>query len=68
MAALKPHKITDHKNLRRIFDTIENKDERFELNLYIVQPDDEVPDKSAEGETEAHGASGSSSPERSPNT
>ncbi|MEA2126203.1 MAG: succinate dehydrogenase / fumarate reductase, iron-sulfur subunit [Solirubrobacteraceae bacterium] len=42
-AALSPHKITDHKNLHRIFDTIEGRDERVELNLYIVQPDDEAP-------------------------
>ena len=65
-SALMGHKITDHKNLRRIFDTIEDKDERFELNLYIVQPDDEVPDDKAPA-GDAHGAAGSSSPERSPN-
>ena len=68
VAALKPHKITDHKNLHRIFDTIEARDERVELNLYITQPDDEVPKKDDEGETESQGASGSSSAERSPNT
>ncbi|MEJ7891351.1 MAG: 2Fe-2S iron-sulfur cluster-binding protein [Solirubrobacteraceae bacterium] len=68
MAALKPHKIPDLKNLRRIFDTIEDKEERFELNLYIVQPDDEVPDDGAPPGGDAHGSPGSSSPERSPNT
>ncbi len=68
VAALKPHKITDHKNLHRIFDTIEAREKRVELNLYITQPDDEVPDNSDQGETESQGASGSSSPERSPNT
>ena len=39
--ALAGHKITGHKELRRIFDTIEGRDERYELNLYIVQPDDD---------------------------
>jgi succinate dehydrogenase / fumarate reductase iron-sulfur subunit len=67
-AALIPHKITDHKNLHRIFDTIEGRDERVELNLYITQPDDEVDDTKDEGETETSGTPGSSSPERSPNT
>ncbi len=75
MAALKPHKIPDHKNLRRIFDEIEGKDERFELNLYVVQPDDEAPqgdgantggDDSASG-GDVQGSPSSSSPERSPN-
>ncbi len=68
MAALKPHKITDHKNLHRIFDTIEGRDERVELNLYIVQPDDEVPKTETEGQSEQSGTPSSSSPERSPNT
>src|SRR5687767_1377473 len=30
------HKLPDQKNVRRIFKTIESKDERLELNLYIV--------------------------------
>ncbi len=68
MAALKPHKIPDLKNLRRIFDTIEDKDERYELNLYIVQPDDEVPKTEDEGETTSQGTPAGSPPERSPNT
>ncbi len=62
------HKIPDHKNLRRIFDTIEDRDERIELNLYITQPDDEVAETQAEGETESHGSAASTPPERSPNT
>jgi succinate dehydrogenase / fumarate reductase, iron-sulfur subunit len=61
------HKITDHKNLHRIFDTIESRDERVELNLYITQPDDEITDDEAPAGGDAHGSSGSSSPERSPN-
>ena len=76
MAALKPHKITDHKNLHRIFDTIEGRDERVELNLYIVQPDDE-PGNAEGGRTNANdeasgsvdgGTAASTPPERSPNT
>jgi succinate dehydrogenase / fumarate reductase iron-sulfur subunit len=43
------HKIVDHKKLHRIFDVIEGRDERIELNLYITQPDDEAAD--AEKET-----------------
>ena len=30
------HKLPDQKNVRRIFKEIESKDERVELNLYIV--------------------------------
>jgi succinate dehydrogenase / fumarate reductase iron-sulfur subunit len=76
MAALKPHKITDHKNLDRIFDAIEGRDERVELNLYIVQPDDE-PGNAEGGRTNANdeasgsvdgGTAASTPPERSPNT
>ena len=67
-AALVPHKITDHKNLHRIFDTIAAREERVELNLYITQPDDEIPDVSDQGETTSQGSPAGSSPERSPNT
>jgi succinate dehydrogenase / fumarate reductase, iron-sulfur subunit len=66
-AAIAPHKITDHKNLRRIFDTIEGKDERYELNLYIVQPDDEVSEEDAHSGGDSHGSAASTPPERSPN-
>jgi succinate dehydrogenase / fumarate reductase, iron-sulfur subunit len=76
MAALKPHKIPDVKSLRRIFDTIEDREERYELNLYIVQPDDE-PDTEGERTSDGgsmasagqqHGTAASTPPERSPNT
>ncbi|MEA2169750.1 MAG: succinate dehydrogenase / fumarate reductase, iron-sulfur subunit [Solirubrobacteraceae bacterium] len=66
-ATLVPHKITDHKNLRRIFDTIEAKDERFELNLYIVQPDEEEGERSDSSGTDQQGTPASSSAEDSPN-
>jgi len=50
MAALKPHKIPDVQSLQRIFDTVEGRDERYELNLYIVQPDDDpAAEPAAEG-------------------
>ncbi len=65
--ALMAHKITDHRNLRRIFDTIEGRDERYELNLYIVQPDDEVPEKAGHAGGDAQGTAASTPPERSPN-
>jgi succinate dehydrogenase / fumarate reductase iron-sulfur subunit len=74
--ALVGHKIPGHKELRRIFDTVGGKDERFELNLYIVQPDDEP--RSGEGHrtgsggesvgTVDGGTAASTPPERSPNT
>jgi hypothetical protein len=34
--ALIHHKLPDQKEIRRIYKTIESKDERIELNLYIV--------------------------------
>jgi succinate dehydrogenase / fumarate reductase iron-sulfur subunit len=34
--ALIHHKLPDQKNVKRIFDEVESKDERVELNLYIV--------------------------------
>ena len=42
--ALKPHKIPkdDLKQVRRIYDTVEGRDERFELNLYITGYDEAV--------------------------
>jgi succinate dehydrogenase / fumarate reductase iron-sulfur subunit len=73
--ALVGHKIAGHKELVRIFDTIEQRPERYELNLYIVQPDDD-PASGTEGErtasdgggtTGAQGTAASTSPEDSPN-
>ncbi|MFL5845139.1 MAG: succinate dehydrogenase/fumarate reductase iron-sulfur subunit [Solirubrobacteraceae bacterium] len=42
--ALAPHKIPkpDLKNIQRIFETVEAKDERYELNLYITGYDEEA--------------------------
>jgi succinate dehydrogenase / fumarate reductase iron-sulfur subunit len=36
MKALRHHKLPDQKEIRRIYKEIESKDERLELNLYIV--------------------------------
>ena len=44
MAALKPHKIPkeDLKNVQRIFDTVHEREDRYELNLYITGADEET--------------------------
>jgi succinate dehydrogenase / fumarate reductase iron-sulfur subunit len=70
MAALKPHKIKDVKQVQRIFDAIHDKEERFELNLYIVGKDEDDDGDSRSSETDpgtAQGSPASSPPERSPN-
>src|SRR5919197_3485680 len=43
MGALKPHKIPreDRQQLKRLYDTIEGRDDRIELNLYISGYDEE---------------------------
>ncbi len=42
--ALAPHKLPkqDLKNIQRIYDTVEGRDERYELNLYITGADEEM--------------------------
>jgi hypothetical protein len=75
-AALMPHKVPDVKAIQRIFDHVEQKPTRYELNLYIVQPEDDASDtegKRFSGE-DSSGAAGpenasaaSTPPERSPN-
>jgi succinate dehydrogenase / fumarate reductase, iron-sulfur subunit len=48
------HKLPDQKNVRRIFKTIESKDERLELNLYIVgEQGEEEEGAQAEGSQES---------------
>ncbi len=44
MAALKPHKIPkdDLKNVQRIFETVEGREKRYELNLYIEGNDEDM--------------------------
>ena len=43
MAALKPHRIpkSDLGHVRRIYDEVEGRDKRFELNLYITGTDED---------------------------
>jgi succinate dehydrogenase / fumarate reductase, iron-sulfur subunit len=48
--ALIHHKLPDQKQVRRIFKTIEDKDERIELNLYIVGEEAEDDDQGAMAE------------------
>jgi succinate dehydrogenase / fumarate reductase iron-sulfur subunit len=52
--ALIHHKLPDQKEVRRIFKTIESKDERIELNLYIVgeEAEDEAHDEQTAQEKE----------------
>src|SRR3954447_19557860 len=53
--ALIHHKLPDQKQVRRIFKTIEDKDERIELNLYIVgeEAEDDEQGAMAEGGQES---------------
>ena len=48
MGALKPHKLakSDLKSVQGIYDKIEGRDERYELNLYITGVDEEPEDAS----------------------
>jgi succinate dehydrogenase / fumarate reductase iron-sulfur subunit len=59
-ALLHPHKAP--QEVKRIFRQVEDRTERYELNLYVVGYEDE---EEAAGEVE--GVPGSSPPERSPN-
>jgi succinate dehydrogenase / fumarate reductase iron-sulfur subunit len=49
MGALKPHKLPkgDLKHVQRIYDTVEGRDERVELNLYISGVDEDVEETTA---------------------
>ena len=54
---LKPHtilhpKLPDQKSVKKIFKTIESKDERLEINMYIIG---ENAEDEAEGKPEAGG-------------
>jgi len=71
-ALLHPHKAD--KQVRRIFDHVHDKDERFELNLYVAgeeedDGEDRVAGESPAGEqTSSASAAGHTPAERSPNT
>src|SRR4051795_10165085 len=63
MGALKPHKLPKDalKNVQRIFDTIEDHDERLEFNLYISGTDEDnapAPEESGTGESGGEGMTG----------
>jgi succinate dehydrogenase / fumarate reductase, iron-sulfur subunit len=57
MGALKPHKLPkeDRRHLKRLYETIEGHDERFELNLYISGVDEDEPAAEGEGMPSAPG-------------
>jgi succinate dehydrogenase iron-sulfur subunit len=58
MGALKPHRLAtdDRRQLKRLYDTIEGRDERVELNLYISGVDEDEPAAESEGMPSAPGA------------
>ena len=68
-AAIAPHKLPkeDLGAIKRIYDQIDDREERYELNLYVVGEEEE---SEAEGAGAGHAdAAGSHLPaERSPNT
>jgi succinate dehydrogenase / fumarate reductase, iron-sulfur subunit len=47
MGALRPHKLrkSDLKSVRSIYERIERRDERYELNVYVVGDDEDKPDR-----------------------
>jgi succinate dehydrogenase / fumarate reductase, iron-sulfur subunit len=66
MGALKPHRIPreDLKAVQSIFDRIEARDERYELNLYITGTDEEnaPAPEAGEGASSAPGPEGATAP------
>jgi succinate dehydrogenase / fumarate reductase, iron-sulfur subunit len=68
-ALLHQHKAP--KDVRRIFEQVHAKDERYELNLYVVGKDEDLPGEEDNPDIEqgaqAHGTPASSPAERSPN-
>ena len=68
MGALKPHKIPseDLKAVKRIFDRIESREERYELNLYISGEDEEEPVPAAVAAAATTAASAADGPGEAP--
>ena len=63
-AAAIPHKIPDHKQLRRYFEHADEETPRYELNLYVTGKEEDTDTEGAQGQ-----AGGGELPEeRSPNT
>jgi succinate dehydrogenase / fumarate reductase iron-sulfur subunit len=77
MGALKPHKLSrdDLRQVRRIYETVEGRDQRYELNLYITGYDEDETGAetapasagtSASGQAGAEAGQPGQSPEESP--
>jgi succinate dehydrogenase / fumarate reductase, iron-sulfur subunit len=66
-ALLHPHKADDA--VKRIYDHVHEKEQRYELNLYVVGKDEEEAgaEEDASGGEQTHGVPASSPAERSPN-
>ena len=64
-ALLHPHKAP--KDVKRIFERVHDREERFELNLYVVGQEEEEFEGSAGQTSSASGAGGQLPEERSPN-
>jgi succinate dehydrogenase / fumarate reductase iron-sulfur subunit len=64
MGALKPHKIpsSDLKAVQAIFDKVEGREERFELNLYIAGEDEDQLAADGQAASSAPGPEGATSP------
>ncbi len=70
MGALKPHKIPreDLKAVQAIYEKVEGREQRYELNLYIAGEDEAPAVAAGEGATSAPGPDGeNATPEGSPN-
>ena len=61
-----PHK-GQYKEIRRIFEQIHDKDERYELNLYVVGFEDDETEETSGGQDHASAGGSHLSEERSPN-
>ncbi|HEU4975394.1 MAG TPA: succinate dehydrogenase/fumarate reductase iron-sulfur subunit [Baekduia sp.] len=61
MGALKPHKLPrqDLKDVQAIYDEVEGREERYELNLYITGRDEDVAETPVSERVEATGAAAS---------
>jgi succinate dehydrogenase / fumarate reductase, iron-sulfur subunit len=67
MGALKPHKLAkkDLGQVKSIYESVEGRDERYELNLYITGVDEDT-ENGAEGMPSAETGQPGMEPEESP--
>ncbi|HLB21668.1 MAG TPA: succinate dehydrogenase iron-sulfur subunit [Solirubrobacteraceae bacterium] len=65
MGALKPHRIPkdDLKSVQAIYDKVEGREQRFELNLYIAGEDEDAVSGAEQGATSAPGPEGAATAE-----